>query len=65
MDLFLVLYIFTVAITALFIDMNNLVKPKISFFWCFLSIFTVVFLLLRKNNTMIVNNSLEFIDECS
>ena len=64
MDLFLVLYIFTVAITALFIDMNNLVKPKISFFWCFLSIFTVVSLLLRKNK-MIVNNSLEFIDECS
>lgn len=70
MDLFLVLYIFTVALTVLFIDMHNLVyETKLSPFWSLFSIFTVLFLIIKelrpKRDQMKVNNSLEFIDECS
>jgi len=69
-ELILLVYVFSVASTVMFIDMHNLMyKPKMSFFWCFLSAFTVLFLIFneqkQKNNKMKVNNSLEFIDECS
>jgi hypothetical protein len=68
-EFILLVYVFSVALTVMFIDMHNLMyKPKMSFFWCIFSIFTVLFLIFneyKQKNKMIVNNSLEFIDECS
>jgi len=73
LSLILILYLYTVALTVIFIGINNMVyQNKINELWAFASFILIIYLIIKeyrkqpeKENKMKVNNDIEFIDECS